>query len=446
MKIKQKTKAREKLKSNLKEEKGITLIALVITIVILIILATITINLAFGENGLIQRAQDARDLHEQGASEEEELLNSVDEYLAGKLEGIIEDETEVKTIKEAKEAGTVFTSKKELEDEVGNIVTIPAGFKVATDSDDTVQGGVVIEDVSASNDANVQGSQYVWIPVEEFIKDDGSRVNIVLGRYTFLSGIPNLRQAAYTDDAPENYTQSIAIATMTELTTYREGQGGFALDDLNATAYNLEAWVNSARDNGGYYIGRYEASYASGVESEDSINYANCKAASKISTSYTELTYDDETGEQTNSMNYIPGELWNDIDQTEASIVAINTYSDSSNVRSDLMNSYAWDTALVFIQEAADEDYSLQGSVNSSLGNTGNLGNGLIDEVCKINNMASNLIEFTTEYSSHTQSGYAMPCTVRGGWYESSGFPANARANNTVAGAGQGFRLCLYLQ
>ena len=45
----------EKLKNN----KGITLIALVITIVIIIILSAIAINLTFGENGLITKAQQA---------------------------------------------------------------------------------------------------------------------------------------------------------------------------------------------------------------------------------------------------------------------------------------------------------------------------------------------------------------------------------------------------
>ena len=45
----------------LKKQKGITLIALVITIVVLIILATITINFAFGDNGLINMAELARD-------------------------------------------------------------------------------------------------------------------------------------------------------------------------------------------------------------------------------------------------------------------------------------------------------------------------------------------------------------------------------------------------
>ena len=44
----------------MKKNKGITLIALVITIIILIILAAITINAVFGENGLILRAQEAK--------------------------------------------------------------------------------------------------------------------------------------------------------------------------------------------------------------------------------------------------------------------------------------------------------------------------------------------------------------------------------------------------
>ena len=58
-------------------QRGITLIALVITIVILIILATVSINVVLGEGGLIQRAQQAKDMTEQAALEEQEGLNSL---------------------------------------------------------------------------------------------------------------------------------------------------------------------------------------------------------------------------------------------------------------------------------------------------------------------------------------------------------------------------------
>ena len=56
---------------------GITLIALIITIVILIILATVTINVAFGDGGLIQRAQQAKNLTEEATLKEQETLNEV---------------------------------------------------------------------------------------------------------------------------------------------------------------------------------------------------------------------------------------------------------------------------------------------------------------------------------------------------------------------------------
>ena len=44
-----------------KRQKGITLIALVVTIVVLLILAGITISLVFGSNGVIQKAQDSKE-------------------------------------------------------------------------------------------------------------------------------------------------------------------------------------------------------------------------------------------------------------------------------------------------------------------------------------------------------------------------------------------------
>ena len=52
----------EKQNNGCKQNKGITLVALVITIIIIIILATITMNMAFGDNGLIKQAQLAKDM------------------------------------------------------------------------------------------------------------------------------------------------------------------------------------------------------------------------------------------------------------------------------------------------------------------------------------------------------------------------------------------------
>ena len=65
----------------MKKQKGITLIALVVTIVVLIILATISINAVLGENGLIKRAEKAQEVHANSTIAEEEALNTLlDDY------------------------------------------------------------------------------------------------------------------------------------------------------------------------------------------------------------------------------------------------------------------------------------------------------------------------------------------------------------------------------
>ena len=68
----------------LKDQKGITLVALVITIVILIILATVAISFAFGGNGLITRAEEAKNFQanadeqfNQFASNTETFINKI---------------------------------------------------------------------------------------------------------------------------------------------------------------------------------------------------------------------------------------------------------------------------------------------------------------------------------------------------------------------------------
>ena len=55
-----------------KEIKGITLVALVVTIVVLLILAAISINLVLGENGIIFRSRDVREKTE--IAEEKEIV------------------------------------------------------------------------------------------------------------------------------------------------------------------------------------------------------------------------------------------------------------------------------------------------------------------------------------------------------------------------------------
>lgn len=59
----------------LRKNGGITLIVLVVTIIVLIILAGISINLILGENGIIKKAQKAKEKHEEAVQEEREQLD-----------------------------------------------------------------------------------------------------------------------------------------------------------------------------------------------------------------------------------------------------------------------------------------------------------------------------------------------------------------------------------
>ena len=432
-----KSKMRFQRASRIKENnRGITLVALVITIIIIIILATVAINYAFGDNGLIKRAEDTKGMYANDTKYTEDSITNVEAYidsLVGENGGGPEETVKLVDVK----GGEAFDKKTTVEDEEGNKIEVPAGFKIASDSGNTVQQGVVIEDVSASTDPAVQGSQFVWIPVGVFTKDGGEPSNeIVLGRYTFANdaqGTPTLEQAAYTDDNAENYKQSKVIETYYDEYSgaHRDGtvDDSDHLNDLNATANDLGAWIDSVKSNGGYYIGRYEASFASGSSVD------NYKAATKISTGYRTSSY--------GSMLYTEGTLWNYISQLDASKVAINTYEESTSVKSDLMNSYAWDTAIVFIQEAGKTNYANQGSKNSTLANTGSNS----DEVCKINDMASNIAEWTTEYSSNTSSSTAFPCTNRGGYYLLSNLYTAGRNGTSADGSHAyiGLRLSLYM-
>ena len=59
------------------QKKGITLIALVVTVIIILILGSITINMAFGENGLLKQSQGMQANRETQEQEDDENLNEI---------------------------------------------------------------------------------------------------------------------------------------------------------------------------------------------------------------------------------------------------------------------------------------------------------------------------------------------------------------------------------
>ena len=143
------------------------------------------------------------------------------------------------------------------------------------------------------------------------------------------------------------------------------------------------------------------------------------------------------------------GSLWNNVTQLDAAKISRNMYNNDNSVgvESDLINSYAWDTAIVFIQEMENTNYANKTSTNNSLTNTGTTG----DEVCNIHDMASNCFEWTTEYSDLKLSDYVYPCTYRGVGVENS----STSEATTAWRAGErvdvyrkftGFRIVIYIK
>lgn len=157
------------------KEKGITLVALVITIIVLLILAGVTISMVVGDNGIITKAQQAKQNMANASAEEEQWLAEV----ANKMNEIEGGSGDIVTPPEPLPDPT--DPENWNQDKVIDIVTegdlhapIPDGFTASkVDGENTISGGLVIyeteEEVNSSNHdtALTTYNQYVWIPVED---------------------------------------------------------------------------------------------------------------------------------------------------------------------------------------------------------------------------------------------------------------------------------------
>ena len=133
----------------------------------------------------------------------------------------------------------------------------------------------------------------------------------------------------------------------------------------------------------------------------------------------------------------------------EAAKASRKMYNNNSNVgvESDLINSYAWDTAIVFVQEMGVTNYSNKSIKYPNPKNTGTTG----DIACNIYDMCSNCKEWDTEYSTHKHADgtIAYPCVPRGGDYYSGMMTSSrfAYIYTSVYKSNQmGFRVTLYLK
>ena len=318
------------------------------------------------------------------------------------------DKAILETLESVKGTETTNTTVK---DNLGNKVVVPAGFKVINPTEN-VTNGIVVEDVTHEA---TKGSQFVWIPVGDVIKDSaGNKETITLGRYVFNadeSGSVNT-ELSKTEPGDQLKTSSSASNYFTE--------GLKDSTTSNTHAKDIEDFKNKVTNTThGYYIGRYEAR----------------KNGTQVTVKASDTVY-------------------NNITQPDAATVSRGMYSSDSNFESDLMNSYAWDTAIVFLQKfdnrankASLKPYSQQTSLNTgSLANQGT--NNLSDAskqdvICNVYDMASNCMEWTTETCSISSS----PCAYRGGLYSNSGRYTSCRNcyGTSISSASISFRSLLYM-
>ena len=142
----------------MKKNKGITLVALVVTIVVLLILAGVSINLVLGNNGIIAKAKDAETKSAEASQNDLKGMNGLVSEMEGALAG--NGSTGSGSGNGNTGSGNNFVTKNTEVTYPDGKVWIPEGFKISKDSASTVQNGVVIEDKG--------GNQFVWVPVADY--------------------------------------------------------------------------------------------------------------------------------------------------------------------------------------------------------------------------------------------------------------------------------------
>ena len=368
----------------MKNNKGITLVALVVTIVVLLILAGVSINLVLGDNGIVKKAQDAKTKSAEASENDLKGMNGLVSEMEGALAG------NGSTGNGNTGSGNNFVTKNTEVTYPGGNVWIPEGFRISKDSASTVQNGVVIEDKD--------GNQFVWVPVA------------TLADYK--------RRTWYT------------------------GNGSFS-DYSEALPEDERASVDAYK---GFYIGRYEAGDKESTGTTKATFRTSSGADNAVTIKADQVPYNFVTRTQAVSLaegfatkqgykaktKLVSSYAW---DTTIAFIEkTVNNYGSSSS-----QGNYS-NTSVTYKDITDESKPEKTKAKNSSL----LVATGQTTPVCNIYDMGGNLYEWTTESDSRTYSPYA----VRGGDYNDyfAVFPAGNRYDG-YDGAYDvfGFRLTLFM-
>ena len=240
-------------KLKIKQEKGITLIALVVTIVVLLILAGVSISLVLNNNGVISKAKDAKNQYAEAQTNEEKQLNEVSDWIDTK-------------VGDTTGGGSVTKIDG---------VPIPEGYYYVGG---TKAKGLVISDNVADKELDkgkenvrrdLAGNQWVWVPVET-----PSSLYTTVTEGVALSGSTGVKTTKYTNSAIISGQTRVKPG---DTSGYKEpdlvlGSDGTRYDYVNyATAgfsslanmaetivSEYEEMIASLEKYKGFYIGRYE--------------------------------------------------------------------------------------------------------------------------------------------------------------------------------------------
>ncbi len=437
-----------------RENKGITLISLVITIIVLLILAAVSIGMLFGENGILTQAEEASEEHRAGSVEEQRDLWLLEQNIKKQTN---DDTMKIETVEEI--ANRLRDENKLLENqaEVDSIINnefveiagrkiyfymletgdttkpetpefIPDGFTVSTDpTEDEVSEGMVATDED--------GNEWVWVEVPKTIYTN----------VTSSEDYENIETDMKTYTADYTYTVHPSGGVDGEADEYVDGMPYFT----SSTQYDTlkHEVLKSIYEKEGFWVSRYEIGNdngtpvsVKGAEPYNMITFA--EAQSKAET----------LGTTENKASMLFGFQWN---------LILKFMEESGEVEKDTLqwnaasygNYFSFDERkIVEGKYSADYDTYIEGTViNEStvimttgfeMGFNTSEENPIYNKIANIYDIAGNVSEFTLE-----TFGYMEHSVHRGGNYMEHGWdyaPVHGRTTDGEAYNEIGFRAALH--
>ena len=400
------------LKNTFKRNKGITLIALVVTIIVLLVLAGISIAMLTGQNGILNRAVEAKEKTELAQEDENEKLQGYEE---------------------------IINKYRDLPKEEGTTPYLPNDTFSYKEGD--LSTGVVIQDANQN--------EYVWVEVPTTIYDNTE----------YNSG------GTKKPSDSENYANIEAC-----LKAYTADYASSICNDANSNFTELyQAMLKSVYTNGGFWIGRYEA----GLEGDTPrTSYTEISVSDKLVVKQNMYPYNrvtrDEAQTLATRMDYgdckgslIFGIQWDlTLKYIEEKTVELAEEANKDTVRTDIKSKLTtnsttignyynnlWNITNTNVKYSTNYgiDFTVcpkQKTENANILLT--TGADASFSLMNIYDIAGNVCEWTLEEASSNVD----PCILRGGDYhnDGSGYPAGSRDGHSTSFSSYlvGFRLSLY--